>query len=174
MHEENRLVLPLVERDGKTLRVACFAADMNGDWTPTDQSEAATEPDAASASEELDFGDPWQLTYAAASAAELRRLLSDIGDADGHSRPWNRDNFATETYEKELPSSREFYFPMGNAFTDIEACLHNGLIEQALKEAILRLRDSANDLRSRLTEAREAGAQRLLNRWHGKPSGGAI
>ena len=174
MHEENRLVLPLVKRDGETLRVACFAADMSEHEMSIDHSDAAIEPDTSSEHEELELEDPWQLTYAAASAAELRRLLSDIGDADGHNRPWNRDNFAAEVYEKDLPSSREFYFPMGNAFTDIEACLHNGLIEQALKEAILRLRDSANDLRSELTEAREAGAQRLLNRWHGKTSSGAI
>ncbi|WP_165352004.1 hypothetical protein [Salipiger sp. IMCC34102] len=73
-----------------------------------------------------------------------------------------------------LPPTREFHFPMGDAFTDIEACLHNSLIEQALEGEILRLRDSAHDLQSAFIEARAAGAQRLLNRWHGEPSGGVI
>ena len=160
MHEDNRVVLPLVERDGKALRVACLGVAAP-EGVSSDEDEILSE-------------DPWQLTYAATSAAELRRLLSGIGEADGHNRPWHQNNFDAEVYEKDLPSTREFYFPMGDVFTDIEACLHNGLIEQALEEAILRLRDSARDLQSKLMEAREAGAQRLLKRWRGEPSGGVI
>ena len=161
IHEESRLVLPLVERDGKTLRVACLSVTAPKGVMPSDEDEIPSE-------------DPWQLTYAATSAPELRRLLSGIGEADGHNRPWHQNNFAAEAYGKDLPSTREFYFPMGDAFTDIEACLHNGLIEQALKEAILHLRDSAGDLQSELMETREAGAQRLLKRWHGETAGGTI
>lgn len=168
--EENRLVWPVIERNGEQRRVACLTIhDDTLNRMGTLQSlwaEGMLTPVYAP----LGPPEPWYLGYASASATEIRHWLTPEDEMveQPFARPWRHDEFAPKIYGADLPPQSEFYFPLGGAATDVEACLHNGLIEQALQTAIDRIVESSKVLQAELSSARETNAQRLLNRWTGK------
>lgn len=70
-----------------------------------------------------------------------------------------------ERYNKDIPPLYELKFPLDSAARSIECCLHNGLIEEALKASASRLSEQVSSLQQDWVSRSEAHVQKLLSRW---------
>ena len=116
--------------------------------------------------------EPWYLSYTPATPDYLKHWLTrswSLGDAQADC-PWSRDIFGWgelgARYDRDLPPFYDLNFPRLSHATGVECCLHNGLIEEALQAAVTRLKHETASLQRDWHSARDANAQKLLNRWH--------
>lgn len=116
--------------------------------------------------------EPWYLSYTPATPQYLKHWLAQnwsLGEAPGDC-PWSRENFEWgiqgARYQRDLPPINALNFPDFSHATWIECGLHNGLIEEALEEAVVRLATQTAGLQRDWQAARDGHVQRLLTRWH--------
>jgi len=111
--------------------------------------------------------EPWYLSFTGATPLHLRHWCEgewSLGPA-GAVSCFARDRFTSERYDTGLPPRREMLFPRGGVASDLEACLHNGLIEVALHASAARLSRQVAELQSARRSASERHAQALLKKW---------
>lgn len=147
-------------------------------WDQTKWLERAPEsagwqfdPDPLGAPGEA-FAEPWYLSYTPATPDYLKHWLTQswsLGDAKADC-PWSRDHFdwgePDARYDRDLPPLNALNFPNFSHATWVERCLHNGLIEEALQAAVIKLAHQTASLQRDWFSARDAHAQGLLNRWN--------
>ena len=110
---------------------------------------------------------PWYLSVTGATPLHLRHWFDGewtLGDAWADSC-FERWRFESDRYDAGLPPRQEFIFPNGRLASDLEAGLHNGLVEQALDEAAARLSRQVAELQSAHRSASEHHVHTLLKKW---------
>jgi hypothetical protein len=146
---------------------------------------AAFDPDPVQAPGQVS-SEAWYLSYTTAAPSYCRHWLARdhrLGDARVETI-WSGDCLASypaqspslglehlqskisELYERNVPPQEELNYPTGFfPATCIERCLHNGLLEEALRVKIDRLRSETKAAEAAWGKARDSHTQALLNRW---------
>lgn len=169
-------VWPTIKDEGNRIWRLRYASDSFWD-APTwlernpDTSGWQFDPDPVGAPGNA-YAEPWYLSYTPATPDYLTHWLMQnwsLGDAPADC-PWSRGNFdwgePGTRYDRNLPPLNALNFPNFSHATWVERCLHNGLIEEALQSAVTRLSLQTASLQRDWHSARDANAQKLLNRWH--------